>query len=91
MGRFLVNCVGNAEKGYSAVWASSCKRVAEEAVANHTHCLAEKLVEKELCDSMYRPSDPSPNCALPRMLASDIEASLDKARSRCLQESKAGL
>jgi hypothetical protein len=80
-------CVAVAEKNYFATWASNCKSVAERSAANRASC----TMSKELCDSVYKPGDPTPNCALPRMLASDIEAALDKARERCLQESKAGL
>ena len=85
------SCVNLAELNYHTMWAAGCKRTAEETAASHAHCLAQQYADKANCDSWYRPRDPSPNCALPRTAASDINAVLDKARSLCLQESKAGL
>ncbi len=80
-------CLTHATENYNAVWASNCKRVAEQTLADRATC----IYSKEMCNSLYQPRDSSPNCALPGLLAKDLNASLDRARDRCLQESKAGL
>ena len=82
----MVRCMDDAQRNYDARWASSCKRVAEETIADRAHC----TYSKEECDSYYKPRDPSPNCALPLMLANDLQADVETARGRCSQESKMG-
>jgi len=77
-------CTDDAERNYDARWASSCKRVAEETIADRANC----FYSKEECDSFYKPRDPSPNCALPLMLANDLQFDVEMARDRCRQESK---
>ena len=51
-----------------------------------THALQQEKAEAE---KLAR-NVPSDNCALPRELARDLSADLDKKRNRCLQESRAG-
>jgi hypothetical protein len=84
-------CLQRVTENYRALWASSCKTVAEQSVTDYTNCISEKIQTKESCNSLYRRHDPSPNCALPHLTAKDINDRAEKARDRCLQESKAGL
>jgi hypothetical protein len=84
-------CLGKAEDVYNSAWASNCSSRGKEAQQKHDRCIADPRNDKELCDQHYQLLDASANCALPRTLASDLEASLNKERERCLQASKAGL
>jgi hypothetical protein len=82
-------CLNNAQEVYSATWAASCKRIAQDDLKEHASCISIGLT-KQQCDAAHN-HDPSPNCALPHATAQSIEASLNKARELCLQASKAGL
>jgi hypothetical protein len=82
-------CIRKAQEVHNSVWASSCRRIAEDDPKKHASCIATGLA-KQTCDAMYS-HDASPNCALPSGTAQNLEASLNKARDRCLQASKAGL
>ncbi len=84
-------CLNRAEEGYNARWAAGCKRVAENSVRDHANCISEGILTKAQCNSTYPPHDASPRCALPRVIATELNNSLELARDRCLKESKAGL
>jgi hypothetical protein len=82
------DCVSSASAAHDASWASECKRVAEKAQADHEHCAAQPNLPQGYCDAAYRLHDASPNCTLPVAIATGIDADLDRARSRCLRDSK---
>jgi hypothetical protein len=79
-------CVARVNETYSATWASNCKSVAERARKDRAACGAESW-----CDKIHPALDGGPNCSLPTVLASSINAELNRRKDRCLQESKAGL
>ena len=81
------SCVALADRSYDGMWASTCKRIAEKDAKDRADCVAKG---SSFCD-IYKLRDGSPNCALPRALASDLDATHEKSRDRCLQESKSGL
>lgn len=83
-------CTANAQANYSAVWATSCKRIADQSAKSNKDCLTQGSA-KSYCDTVYASRDASPNCALPRVLANDLTDQLEKARKLCLDESRAGL
>lgn len=85
--------IRQAQETYDATWASNCRLKGQSAAQRHTNCIVNGA-DKELCDKMYdreRLVDSSPNCSLPSSIAESLDASLNKARDRCLQASKAGL
>jgi len=84
-------CVNNAAATHDASWTAECKRLAEKALQDHADCLAKPRLSRGYCDAAYRARDGSPTCALPPAVATDLDGSLNKARSRCLQERKAAL
>jgi leucyl aminopeptidase (aminopeptidase T) len=79
-------CLSSSRADYDANWTAACKRIADRATKARAECDG----EKSFCDKVY-PVDTSPNCALPRVIATDYETTLEKAKDRCLQESKSGL
>jgi hypothetical protein len=87
-------CLREAQDIYNSDWASNCglrRQEAAQIAQKHARCVADPANDKNLCDQHYTVPDASPNCALPRVLATDLEARLNKARQLCLQASKAGL
>lgn len=83
-------CIRSAQNIYETGWASQCKRISDAAVKEHSGCIAQGTLQKSACDNIYRTTDASPNCSLPRVLANDLGEDLEKARNRCLQESRSG-
>jgi hypothetical protein len=84
-------CVKDAGAVHDAAWAAECKRFADQTQKDHADCLANGRLSKAYCDSSYGPRDGSPNCPLPAEISTHLDADLARARSRCLQESKAAL
>jgi hypothetical protein len=81
------SCVALADRSYNAMWASTCKRLADKDAKDRADCVAKG---SSFCD-IYKQGDGSPSCSLPRVLASDLDTTHEKSRDRCLQESKSGL
>jgi hypothetical protein len=76
-------CLSSAQSKYAAAWTESCKRL---GIKDRAECLAESYGSKELCDSMQRDRDVTPNCFLPRSVGTEIKSQLTNARERCQQE-----
>ncbi len=89
-------CLSRASNNYEASWAAACKRVGDPynslVAKNLADCISKGQMSKKECDLIYKHfEDASPSCALPRVIATDLNADLGKARDRCLQENRAGL
>ncbi|WGR91842.1 hypothetical protein MTX26_15885 [Bradyrhizobium sp. ISRA443] len=84
------NCLRNAREDYSANWAQACKRIYDNAVRGNKDCLSAGTA-KSTCDLIYSTKNYSPDCTLSRLVGTDIEDTWDKAKKRCLDESRAGL
>jgi hypothetical protein len=76
-------CLSSAQSNYIAAWTTSCTRL---GVKDRAKCLSESYGSKELCDTMQRDRDVSPDCWLPRAVGTHIKTELKKARDHCLQE-----
>jgi hypothetical protein len=83
-------CVAGAEENYSRSWAAACKRANEQSIKARASCDT-SIVGKSLCDSSNPIRDPSPNCTLYGNTGGSLNATLEKSRNRCLEESKLGL
>jgi hypothetical protein len=84
-------CLKDAAATRTASWAAQCKSIADKTAADHDNCLSVLKLPKAYCDSSYTVRDGSPACTLPTANASVLDADLERARNRCLQESKAAL
>ena len=84
-------CVGAASATHDASWAAECKRVNERDRTDYGNCLDKLKLPKTYCDSSYVIHDPSPTCTLPPAIATVLDAALERARYRCLNESNAAL
>jgi hypothetical protein len=85
------NCLSNAYELYSADWANSCKRIANDSIKRHGDCVSQGTFPRATCDRVIPISDGKPDCSLPKATADNHQATLEKARDRCLQESRLGL
>lgn len=85
-------CLQIAEENYSNDWDRECRANSDRNTQSRNTCLegAEIGSVVTLCWRTY-PETPSTNCRLPRETAMDLEARLEAAKSRCLQEMSAGL
>jgi hypothetical protein len=83
-------CLTRAYDMYDASWTAACKRLGEKRLKDHHDCMRNEL-GRTFCDSTYDIREVSPNCALPRVIATELKADLEKGRDRCLQENKSGL
>ncbi len=84
-------CVGTATASHDSSWAAECKRVNARDRADYDNCLDKLKLPKTYCDSSYTIHDPSPTCTLPPSIATVLDAALERARYRCLNESNAAL
>lgn len=83
-------CMRNAEVNYSTSWEDACKRISDQAAKGHRECIS-KGIAKSTCDLIYPSRERNPDCSLPRTVGNDITEVLEKSRTRCLDESRAGL
>jgi hypothetical protein len=84
-------CVRSAESFYSNSWTKECKRISDNSAKAHADCIAKAKGDTSFCDQVYKITDGSPSCSLPRTIATDLGEELEKTRNRCLQESRSGL
>lgn len=84
-------CVGTATATHDTSWAAECKRINERDRTDYNSCLDKLKLPKTYCDSSYVIHDPSPTCTLPPTIATVLDAALERARYRCLDESNAAL
>ena len=83
-------CLSHAADSYNESRISACNRLQERVIKNHDICIRSGFREK-VCDLAYVVREPSPNCALPQAIASNLDDEAEKARDRCLKESRLGL
>ncbi len=83
------SCLKDAAATRAASQAAQCQAIVDKASADRDNCLNALKLPKAYCESAYAIRDGSPNCTLPTAVASVFDADLERARNRCLQESKA--
>jgi hypothetical protein len=89
-------CLSRASANYDAAWARMCKRYGDMVNSDSAKgiglCVSAGTPKVE-CEKRHKESlrDTSANCTLPKLLSADLNADLEKARDRCLQETRAGL
>lgn len=82
-------CLKNAGANHDASWAAECKRIGEKDSQDYANCISKLNLPKSYCDASYTLHDGSPNCTLPTSIASVLDADLEQARYRCLQDKAA--
>jgi hypothetical protein len=75
-------CLSRATDNYNAARLAACNRPQEKIIKDHDDCM--KLgFPKNVCDMAHVVHGASPNCTLPRSVASALDADAEKARDRC--------
>jgi hypothetical protein len=83
-------CLSRATENYNASRLTACNRPQEKIIKDHDDCI--KLgFTKKVCDMAHVVREASPNCSLPRAVALALDADVEKARDRCLEEDGLGL
>jgi hypothetical protein len=83
-------CLVGADDNYNASRLAACNRPREKIVKDQDDCV--KLgFSRKVCAMAHVVREVSPNCTLPRTVALALDAGVEKARDRCLEEAKVGL
>jgi len=83
-------CLSRATDNYNASRLAACNRPREKITKDRDDCV--KLgFSIEVCAMAHVVREPSPNCTLPRSVALALDADVEKARVRCLEEDRVGL
>jgi hypothetical protein len=80
-------CLSRATDNYNASRLAACNRPREKILKDRNNCIELGFSEK-VCAMAHVVREASPNCTLPRAVALSLEADVEKARDRCLQEDK---
>lgn len=95
--RTYERCIAIASSSYDADWASACASVSASTEIKRKNCLADPAIVNNqfmgtaYCTSTFAPTDPSPNCSLPRSRADSLNSYLEGSKKKCLDEARAGL
>ena len=82
-------CLARATDSHNASRLAACNRPREKIVKDRDDCIKLGFAEK-VCAMAHVVREASPNCALPRAVALSLDADVEKARDRCLEEDKDG-
>ena len=83
-------CLSRATDNYNASRLAACNRPREKITKDRDDCV--KLgFSIEVCAMAHVVREPSPNCTLPRSVALALDADVEKARGRCVEEDRLGL
>jgi hypothetical protein len=83
-------CLSRATDNYNASRLVACNRPREKIIKDRDNCIELGFSEK-VCAMAHVVREASPNCALPRAVALSLDAEVEKARDRCVEEAKIGL
>ncbi len=84
-------CMMQASASYSADWDATCKRRADIRRNDYKKCLTNGISSKASCDALYSEGFVEKDCSLPSQSADSHNSSLERNKTRCLQEFQAGL
>jgi hypothetical protein len=82
-------CLSRATDNYNASRLAACNRPREKIIKDRNDCIELGFSEK-VCAMAHVVREASPNCTLPRAVALSLDADVEKARDRCLEEDKDG-
>jgi hypothetical protein len=78
-------CLSRATDNYDASRLAACNRPREKILKDRNNCIELGFSEK-VCATAHVVREASPNCTLPGPVALSLDADVEKARDRCLQE-----
>jgi hypothetical protein len=80
-------CLSRATDRYNASRLAACNRPREKIIKDQDDCV--KLgFSRDVCAMAHVVPDASPNCRLPRTVALALDAEVEIARDRCLEEDR---
>jgi hypothetical protein len=83
-------CLSRATDNYNASRLAACDRPREKIIKDQDNCV--KLgFSRKVCAMAHVVREASPNCTLPRTVTFALDADVEKARNRCLEEDRVGL
>jgi hypothetical protein len=82
-------CLSRATDRYNASRLTACNRPREKIIKDQDDCV--KLgFSRNVCAMAHVVPEASPNCRLPRTVALALDAEVEIARDRCLEEDRGG-
>src|SRR6516162_9203427 len=82
-------CLIRATGSYNASRLAACNRPREKIIKDQDDCV--KLgFSRDVCAMAHVVPEASPNCTLPRTVRLALDADVEKARDRCVEENKDG-
>jgi cell division septation protein DedD len=82
-------CLSRAADNYNASRFTACNLPREKIIKDRDNCIKLGFSEK-VCAMAHVVREASPNCTLPRTVALSLDADVEKARGRCLEEDRDG-
>jgi len=83
-------CLSRATDVYNTSRLAACNRPREKIIKDQDDCV-QLGFSRKVCAMAHIVPEASPNCTLPRTVTLALDADVEKARNRCLQEDRAGL
>jgi hypothetical protein len=82
-------CLNRATDNYNVSRLAACNRPREKIIKDRDNCIQLGFSEK-VCAMAHVVREASPTCTLPRAVAFSLDADVEKARDRCLEEDRDG-
>jgi hypothetical protein len=82
-------CVSRATANYNASRLTACNRPRAKIIKDRDDCVKLGFSEK-VCGMAHVVPEASPNCTLPRAVSLSLDADVENARDRCLEEDTDG-
>jgi cell division septation protein DedD len=82
-------CLSRATDSYNASRLAACNRPRQKIIKDQDDCFNLGF-SRNVCATAHVVPDASPNCTLPRTVKLALDADLEEARDRCLEEDKNG-
>ena len=80
-------CLSRATDSYNASRLAACNRPREKIIKDQDDCF-DLGFSREVCAMAHVVPEASPNCRLPRTVALALDAGIEIARDRCLEEDR---
>jgi cell division septation protein DedD len=82
-------CLSRATDSYNTSRSAACNRAREKIIKDQDDCFNLGF-SREVCAMAHVVPEASPNCTLPRTVKLALDADVQKARDRCLEEDQDG-
>ena len=82
-------CLSRATDSYNISRLAACNRAREKIIKDQDDCFNLGF-SRNVCAMAHVVPEASPNCTLPRTVRLALDADVEKARDRCLEEDKSG-